>query len=105
MTALPGTPAIQNVIPMPYFGTTPFAAPGLGVICALVMGGLGTALLMRRAATARRAGEGCRTTAQSSRCWPSASSRTGSRMPTSLSLPWPFRGPGGRTREGVASEA
>lgn len=32
MTALPGTPAIQNAIPMPYFGTTPFAAPGLGLI-------------------------------------------------------------------------
>ena len=58
MTALPGTPAIQNAIPMPFFGTTPFAAPGLGVIGALVMGGLGTAWLMRRAATARRAGEG-----------------------------------------------
>ena len=58
MTALPGTPAIQNAIPMPYFGTTPFAAPGLGVIAALVMGGLGTAWLMRRAASARRAGEG-----------------------------------------------
>ena len=27
MTALPGTPAIQNAIPMRYFGTTPFAAP------------------------------------------------------------------------------
>src|SRR5499427_123921 len=27
MTALPGTPAIQNAIPMPFFGTTPFAAP------------------------------------------------------------------------------
>ena len=39
MTALPGTPAIQNAIPMPFFGTTPFAAPGLGVIGALVMGG------------------------------------------------------------------
>lgn len=32
MTALPGTPAIQNAIPMPYFGTTAFAAPGLGLI-------------------------------------------------------------------------
>ena len=31
MSALPGTPAIQNAIPMPFFGTTPFAAPGLGV--------------------------------------------------------------------------
>ena len=32
MSALPGTPAIQNAIPMPFFGTTPFAAPGLGFI-------------------------------------------------------------------------
>ena len=28
MSALPGTPSIQNAIPMPFFGTTPFAAPG-----------------------------------------------------------------------------
>jgi H+/gluconate symporter-like permease len=28
MSALPGTPAIQNAIPMPFFGTTPFAARG-----------------------------------------------------------------------------
>jgi H+/gluconate symporter-like permease len=28
MSALPGTPAIQNAIPMPVLGTTPFAAPG-----------------------------------------------------------------------------
>ena len=41
MTALPGTPAIQNAIPMPYFGTTPFAAPGLGLITAALMLGLG----------------------------------------------------------------
>jgi H+/gluconate symporter-like permease len=27
MSALPGTPAIQNAIPMPFFGTTPFAPP------------------------------------------------------------------------------
>ena len=32
MSALPGSPAIQNAIPMPFFGTTPFAAPGLGFI-------------------------------------------------------------------------
>ena len=30
MTALPGTPAIQNAIPIPFFGTNTFAAPGLG---------------------------------------------------------------------------
>ena len=41
MTALPGTPAIQNAIPMPYFGTTTFAAPGLGIIASIIMGGLG----------------------------------------------------------------
>jgi len=58
MTALPGTPAIQNAIPMPYFGTTPFAAPGLGLIGGAVMLVLGTAWLMRRAATARAQGEG-----------------------------------------------
>ena len=32
MSALPGTPSIQNTIPMPFFGTTPFAAPGLGIL-------------------------------------------------------------------------
>src|SRR5262252_10910511 len=32
MSALPGTPAIQNAIPIPFFGTTPLAAPGLGII-------------------------------------------------------------------------
>lgn len=30
MTALPGSPQIQNLIPMQYFGTTPNAAPVLG---------------------------------------------------------------------------
>lgn len=58
MTALPGTPAIQNAIPMPYFGTTPFAAPGLGVIGGAVMLALGLAWLARRARQARSAGEG-----------------------------------------------
>ncbi|NEV03326.1 GntP family permease, partial [Bradyrhizobium sp. UFLA 03-164] len=37
MSAMPGTPAIQNTIPMPFFGTTPFAAPGLGIIAAAIM--------------------------------------------------------------------
>ncbi|MGY6633613.1 MAG: GntP family permease [Alkalilacustris sp.] len=49
MTALPGTPAIQNAIPMPYFGTDPFAAPALGVITGLVMLVLGWAWLEWRA--------------------------------------------------------
>ena len=58
MSALPGTPAIQNAIPMPFFGTTAFAAPGLGVITGLVMFLLGTAWLTRRSGQARAAGEG-----------------------------------------------
>ncbi|MGJ7456286.1 GntP family permease [Halomonas sp. RA08-2] len=58
MTALPGTPAIQNAIPMPYFGTSPFAAPGLGILTGLVMLGLGQVWLSRRARQARAAGEG-----------------------------------------------
>jgi H+/gluconate symporter-like permease len=58
MTALPGTPAIQNAIPMPFFGTTPFAAPGLGVIAAGVMLGFGLWWLGRAEAAARRTGEG-----------------------------------------------
>ncbi|MEZ0168572.1 GntP family permease [Microvirga sp. TS319] len=58
MTALPGTPAIQNAIPMPFFGTTPFAAPGLGVIAAAIMMGIGLWWLRRAEAAARRTGEG-----------------------------------------------
>jgi H+/gluconate symporter-like permease len=58
MSALPGTPSIQNAIPMPFFGTTPFAAPGLGIIAAAIMLGFGLWWLGRAEAKARRAGEG-----------------------------------------------
>jgi len=58
MSALPGTPAIQNAIPMPFFGTTPFAAPGLGVIASLIILGFGMWWLLRAQAAASRAGEG-----------------------------------------------
>ncbi len=58
MSALPGTPAIQNAIPMPFFGTTPFAAPGLGFIAAGIMFAFGMWWLNRSEAAARRAGEG-----------------------------------------------
>lgn len=58
MSALPGTPAIQNAIPMPFFGTTVFAAPGLGIIAGIIMFVLGMAWLNRRAAQASAAGEG-----------------------------------------------
>ncbi|MCU0886474.1 MAG: GntP family permease [Rubritepida sp.] len=58
MSALPGTPAVQNAIPMPFFGTTPFAAPGLGLIGAAIMLGFGLWWLARAEARARAAGEG-----------------------------------------------
>ncbi len=58
MTALPGSPQIQNLIPMPYFRTNAFAAPGLGCIAGLVMFSLGMLWLNSRAARARRKDEG-----------------------------------------------
>jgi H+/gluconate symporter-like permease len=58
MSALPGTPSIQNAIPMPFFGTTPFAAPGLGIIASLIMLGFGLWWLHRAESKARRTGEG-----------------------------------------------
>jgi H+/gluconate symporter-like permease len=58
MTALPGTPAIQNAIPMPFFGTTPFAAPILGIISAVIMLILGMLWLSWRLRTATAKGEG-----------------------------------------------
>jgi H+/gluconate symporter-like permease len=58
MSALPGTPSIQNAIPMPFFGTTPFAAPGLGMIASLIMLGIGLWWLLRAEKAARQANEG-----------------------------------------------
>jgi H+/gluconate symporter-like permease len=58
MSALPGTPAIQNAIPMPFFGTTPLAAPGLGIIASAIMAAFGLWWLGRAAVQARRKGEG-----------------------------------------------
>lgn len=58
MTALPGTPAIQNAIPMPFFGTTPFAAPFLGMIAAAIMFFLGMLWLNRQYGTAMSKKEG-----------------------------------------------
>ena len=58
MSAFPGTPAIQNAIPMPYFGTTLFAAPGLGLIASAIMLGFGMWWLGRAEKKARLASEG-----------------------------------------------
>ncbi|MGA0562566.1 GntP family permease [Ancylobacter sp. VNQ12] len=58
MSALPGTPSIQNAIPMPFFGTTPFAAPGLGIVASAIMLAFGLWWLGRAEGKARLAGEG-----------------------------------------------
>jgi H+/gluconate symporter-like permease len=58
MTALPGTPAIQNAIPIPFFGTDAFAAPGLGVIAALIMFSMGMWWLNAQSRKLMATGEG-----------------------------------------------
>ncbi len=58
MTALPGTPAIQNAIPIKFYGTNTFAAPGLGVIGSLIIFALGMLWLRSRERAARAQGEG-----------------------------------------------
>ncbi|WP_313821963.1 GntP family permease [Citricoccus sp.] len=45
MTALPGSPQVQNLIPGQFFGTDGFAAPGIGLVGAVMILGLGLAWL------------------------------------------------------------
>lgn len=58
MTALPGTPSIHNVIPMPYFETDAFAAPGLGIIASIIMLGGGMLWMRRQLNIAKHRNEG-----------------------------------------------
>ena len=58
MSALPGSPSVNNAIPMPYFGTTTFAAPGIGIIASAITLAFGMWWLRRAEAAARKAGEG-----------------------------------------------
>lgn len=58
MSAMPGTPSTNNAIPMPYFGTTTFAAPGLGIIASIITFAFGMWWLARIEAKARAANEG-----------------------------------------------
>ncbi|WP_052335762.1 GntP family permease [Treponema phagedenis] len=58
MTALPGSPQIQNTIPMKFFGTDAFAAPILGLIASLIMAVGGILWLNYRAKSAMAKGEG-----------------------------------------------
>ena len=58
MTALPGTPEIQNVIPMKYFGTDTFAAPLIGIVSSILMLVFGMAWLTYRVKKAHENLEG-----------------------------------------------
>lgn len=55
--ALPGSPQIHNTIPTKFFGTNTFAAPGLGLLGAVVVFGLGMLWLERRQRQLATAGE------------------------------------------------
>ncbi|WP_085993880.1 GntP family permease [Oceanobacillus senegalensis] len=57
MTALPGTPQIQNLIPIDYFGTDAMAAPVMGIVSALIMGVGGYFYLIWRQKQLKAAGE------------------------------------------------
>lgn len=57
MTALPGTPQVQNIIPGQFFGTSAFAAPGVGILGSLMIFGLGMTWLEFRRKKLIAAGE------------------------------------------------
>jgi H+/gluconate symporter-like permease len=58
MTALPGSPSIQNAIPMPYFSTDLYAAPVIGAIAGILMLSGGLLWLNYRRRRAIATGEG-----------------------------------------------
>ncbi|MDU2147098.1 MAG: GntP family permease [Paeniclostridium sordellii] len=58
MTALPGSPEIQNVIPMKYFGTDTFAVPFIGIFASIMMLSLGMIWLTKRVNSAKDNNEG-----------------------------------------------
>lgn len=58
MTALPGTPQIQNIIPTDYFHTDAAAAPLIGLAATVVMAGGSIYYLKRREKTLKKRGEG-----------------------------------------------
>ncbi|SDB12107.1 H+/gluconate symporter [Eubacterium oxidoreducens] len=57
MTCIPGTPQIQNLIPMDYYGTDATAAPVLGIVAALLIGIPGYLYLNRRVKSAKKSGK------------------------------------------------
>jgi len=57
MTAIPGTPQIQNIIPTTYYGTTATAAPIMGIIAAVLIAVPGYIYLESRIRKARKNGQ------------------------------------------------
>ncbi|NUL48236.1 GntP family permease [Cellulosimicrobium funkei] len=57
MTALPGSPQVQNLIPGQFFGTGAYAAPVLGIIAAVMIFGGGWAWLEYRRRSLQAKGE------------------------------------------------
>lgn len=58
MTALPGSPQLNNLIAAQYLGTDPMAAPILGIVSSVIMFGGGYAWLVYREKKFTAAGEG-----------------------------------------------
>ena len=58
MTAIPGTPQIQNIIPTTYYGTTATAAPLMGIVSAILIAVPGYIYLEWRCRNARKKGLG-----------------------------------------------
>jgi H+/gluconate symporter-like permease len=58
MTAIPGTPQIQNIIPTTYYGTTAMAAPLMSIVAIILIGVPGYIYLEWRARSARKKGLG-----------------------------------------------
>jgi len=85
MTALPGTMQIQNQIPMQFFRTTAFAAPGLGCIGGAVMFVLGMLWLNSRVAQAKKAGEGFGTVVSADESASSMAANDKSELPSAWS--------------------
>lgn len=57
LTALPGSPQVNNIIPSPVLGTTSTAAPILGIIASVIMLGLGLSYLLWQINRSKKKGE------------------------------------------------
>ncbi len=57
MTMIPGSPQVQNLMPIKYLGTTPTAAPVIGILCALLCIALEMVYIRGQLKKARRNGE------------------------------------------------